>query len=632
MNYATKLGAYGLAAVAAFAVAFALLVAGPISTVEAALTSSVDPAAPGSTIKVKTDASADGERIKFDITVGQTGNAATATFVSGGGGTLVCREGAACDVSGNDADSVTEVQILIGSEEGYIVVTAKSIVGNVNETILINVSAARSITADTTKKTLSNVSTADSGFAIIHGQVKDEAKTVISGVTVTAYTTDGQFAQSAAHATGSDCGDTGKTQLCSLEIQSTAADHDGVTGTADTVGFSLKLFSKDEKTGTATVTLTVGTLTKTLTVTFHGSAKNIAVSAAQASIAPESSTLLTLTVTDSTGVPIEGLNPMLDGTSAISGPSTGATLVTAATDAPKDDNSDGDFADKNELPHCDDTNPNTPTGITDPANYDAGGTNGDGKCVIKVTAPKTATRGAHTIKLAVGTGSSAVKATATINVSGKAASVTTDAPESVEPLSQTTITVTVKDDADVAVGATKVKVRNVGGGGLLEGLDADNTKTTVNGATSFTYFAGASEGPVTIVIDANPGSSQVREVVTIDVGTPAPPAPEEPDAATLTGMGALRIFSGGSVADLAAAAMAACPGGAVVWVQDASGGWQSYSTTAPAFVNAVFSAAFPDGLGMQAVFLSSCNAGAMTSSGGDSGSMSGDSPSMDGEG
>ena len=85
-------------------------------------------------------------------------------------------------------------------------------------------------------------------------------------------------------------------------------------------------------------------------------------------------------------------------------------------------------------------------------------------------------------------------------------------------------------------------------------------------------------------------------------GAEAAPEP----AATLTGRHSLRLFSGGSLAQLAAAGEAACPGGIVIWVQDAAEEWFSYISGAPVFANARFVAAFPGGLDRRAVFVSLC--------------------------
>ena len=107
------------------------------------------------------------------------------------------------------------------------------------------------------------------------------------------------------------------------------------------------------------------------------------------------------------------------------------------------------------------------------------------------------------------------------------------------------------------------------------------------------------------------------EDVTVDPVVPETPVvPVDPETpvmadATLTGSGSIRFFSGGSVDDLSAAATAACPGGAIVWVQADDGSWPApLSTTAPAFANAPFTAAFPDGFdGPTGVWVSSCDEG-----------------------
>ena len=90
-----------------------------------------------------------------------------------------------------------------------------------------------------------------------------------------------------------------------------------------------------------------------------------------------------------------------------------------------------------------------------------------------------------------------------------------------------------------------------------------------------------------------------------------PDMPAMPEGATLTGNAPLMIFSGGSLDDLAAAAGDACPGGAVVWAQDSGGAWQVWSSSAPDIANIGFTSAFADGLGMQAVWVSSCEADSM---------------------
>ena len=56
-----------------------------------------------------------------------------------------------------------------------------------------------------------------------------------------------------------------------------------------------------------------------------------------------------------------------------------------------------------------------------------------------------------------------------IEVAGGPSTIESDAPEYVDPLSDTTITVTVRDDEGVLVGETDINVIKVAGDGLAEG-------------------------------------------------------------------------------------------------------------------------------------------------------------------
>ena len=222
------------------------------------------------------------------------------------------------------------------------------------------------------------------------------------------------------------------------------------------------------------------------------------------------------------------------------------------------------------------------------------GTNASGQCVVYVTAPedtsdatKNATRGPHTLHFVVD-GRATVKASAVIEVAGKPASITTDAPPMVETASVTKVTVSVFDDEDVLVGDRDVNIRKVGGDGLVE----DAQMSTTNGKATFTFIAPSAAGSSEILITAG----DVNHRVTLQIGEPEADEPEEPEAApSLTVQGNLGSFSGGSLEEFGAAVEAACPGGAVIWAQAADGSWASYSSTAPAFANAGFNASFSGG-------------------------------------
>ena len=186
----------------------------------------------------------------------------------------------------------------------------------------------------------------------------------------------------------------------------------------------------------------------------------------------------------------------------------------------------------------------------------------------------------------------------------------------VDPASVTEITVSVWDDEDVLVGITSVKVRKVGGDGLIEDEGEGGSEMTANGQSKFTFIAPSTPGASEILISAG----DVDHRVTLNIGEamvePDPPDTSMPSTdATLSGSAPLMVFSGGSVADLDAAAQAACPGGAAIWIHDGSS-WQVYSTTAIALANSAFSAAFADGIaGPAAVWVSSCEADSMEADG-----------------
>ena len=143
------------------------------------------------------------------------------------------------------------------------------------------------------------------------------------------------------------------------------------------------------------------------------------------------------------------------------------------------------------------------------------------------TAATTATRGEHTLNFQV---TAAVKASATIEVAGKPASISTDAPAQVETGSVTEITVSVFDDEDVLVGITSVKVRKVDGGGLIEDAGEGGSEMTSNGQSKFTFIAPSAAGSSEILITAG----GVNHRVPLQIGEAEADEPEEPEAPSLT--------------------------------------------------------------------------------------------------
>ncbi len=625
MSYVTKLGAYGLAVTAAFAVALAVLLSVSSTPTAEAATASPATVAPGGTVTVSEDDFDADEWGKFTIS---NLSVATGSFVSGGGQELLCQDKTTtttCDTDEAAGDIGVKIKVADDSKDGPLIVTVVG-VGNdtTSSTIVITVSSDGIVTAVSAKPASTAAPAASGGSTTdVTFTAKNAKNNGVVGKTVTVVTTNGTM--TSTHVSGSNTCDA--SQACTLQTQ---ADDSGTTA-VDEAGTVTVMLDGSNRPGDAVLTFTLGTMTTTATVTFYGDAKAVAVDAEQGSVEIGGSTFVVVTVSDSAGNPVAG-HPIATGDIKVTGPAVASTPVITGIGYAKDV-----AGTANDLPACGADNINT-TAAGD------GTTNAAGKCVIRVfagekgtdpdgapltnpvvsgsnplTAPAaSATRGEHSIEVSVG----GKKATAMVSVAGAPASISTDAPDSVEPLSQTEITVTITDDEGVAAGATEVKVTKVDGSGIIEDAGTDNKEDTVDGVSKFTYFAGSAEGPVTIVVDAG----KVREVITLSVATPAPPVPPapEPGDGTLSGSGALRIFSGGSVEVLAAAAMDACPGGAVLWMQGADGAWLSYGTNRPAFVNLAFAAAFADGLGQVAIFVSACDSGAMAGED--------DGPSMESDG
>ena len=345
----------------------------------------------------------------------------------------------------------------------------------------------------------------------------------------------------------------------------------------------------DGQPGPARLTFRAAGYTVTKDVTFYGEAHSIAAAAEQSSVAVGGSVFVVVTVTDATGNGIEGRTPTLDG-AGVRGPHSRAVKVTATDRAPKD--APGEAGD---IPACRD------------------GTNADGRCVMRVTAPdpagtaNDATRGTHTITVA---GASPIpaagrKAAVEVTVVGPAARVSAEAPARVEPGASTDIAVTVVDDRGALVGAQGVEVTRVAGSGSLV---AAGPSVTRDGVIVFGYRAPARAETAAFDIavraldaDGAPaGRVLARTRIVIRVGEAGPGLPLAQLLRPLpSGTGfTITLYAGGSIAELREALLAACSGEAVTAYAYGPGG--SIVPYVPnALVQAVntrFAALFPFGL------------------------------------
>ena len=173
------------------------------------------------------------------------------------------------------------------------------------------------------------------------------------------------------------------------------------------------------------------------------------------------------------------------------------------------------------------------------------GTNAKGKCVIRVTAPNPsgtssdATRGDHVVTV-VGAAPIAAadrKVQVTIAVAGKVNAVDTNAPSRVDPGSTTKITATVVDDEGVRAGGQSVTVTKISGDGVLRNGGPAVTK---DGQHTFTYRAASNAGTAEFDVEVraltsagaatDSGEVLASTSFTITVGEEAPPEPETPPA------------------------------------------------------------------------------------------------------
>ncbi len=481
--------------------------------------------APGATVTISGDIDDLDANAWTTWTLTTTGGA-KATFESGGGTTLVCQEVARAGTCDADPDgNAIDVKVKIASDSGAgaVVVraglltaaqTTDAVVLTVDPGLVpANISLTPSVKAHSASST--------TALPAMNVKVTNSAGKGVA-TTVSLTTSLGQFTANCTTGNG--------TLACTVATVATpdTTATDGMPGTAPT------LSPVSSRPGVATVTATVvgyPSVTTTATVTFFGPAKNITVAPEQGSIQIGGKTFVVVTVTDAADSPVAGANFGAGGGAVTTaGPTAAAQTLTTSTGMPKEVGvADGDFADKGEIPHCDNTTPTTPGGVDTPGNYLAGGTNGDGKCVIEVSSaagPPATTRGPHTVKVVL---DATTSATATINVGGPPASIEHDAPARVDPLTEHKVTVTVTDDDGVAVGAQAIEVIAIEG--QLRGtITASAPATTTDGKASFSFLAPSGSGNLSFLVRAGTLPGRIQHLIEVAVGPDPEEAPDAPPA------------------------------------------------------------------------------------------------------
>ena len=648
------MGAYGLAAVAAFAVALAVLMSAPTAQADVyddkTGTTAPTEVQNGDTVYIDDSRAAATNYIRFEISTIKGAKASfTHSDATEDGQSIICNDNdgaGSCDVGGDAGGTRVALKIADDSDAGAVFVTRTQISDDSTQVDTINVTLAQvpgSLTVISSLKTLDHDDRTD--VAVLTITLKDTTsdKKGIVGESVTLVTTNGVFvAATDADGTAADVAVPGDNTACvtgDAAVQACSAMTLGDAGNnADTNGDGVVLvrFRGADREGVADITVTHSSgLTDSIRIVLSGDAKNLSASAEQGSIERGGSVFVVLTVTDSEGNPIREHTGIA--APKIKGPNDDATPVGQSINVDKDSN-ENRKVDKGDIPacgnHANSLNPTeTPsTNLTSNGEDDGddveAGTNADGQCVVQVTTSSASasatTRGTHTLTFKLSSASNAATATVEIAVSGAPHSISSDAPARIDPSSELTVNITVVDDEDVRVGAVDIEVIQTAGDGAIIVDAADETS---DGRAKFTYLAPSTPGVVEFLVrtrtaPANEAGSKVtaHQAIILDVAEEAmedePEMPAMPESEpTLTVTHSLGIFSGGSVTELIDAANAACPGGARIWLQDAGGAWRVYSSSAPAFVNATFIAAFPGDLGQRAVFVSECAGDAMSDEG-----------------
>ncbi len=591
MKYVTTLGAYGLAVAAAFAVALAVLVS-VSSTAEA-----VEPGKSADvTASVTTPSGGTGvARIEIDAL-----STASGSFDFNDGQTIVCNDGGKCDTDAvdgtNTADSVTvKLNIDADSADGFILLKITDLFASGGPNVSYQTVNVDTLPQPASLTAMAVSSTIDANGAI--SAVDDPGRTQIvatvknnqspsvgmNGQLLTFVTTLGVMDCPESPAVGSLTLINSATNVQWCQVRTSTSAAGTATGVDGNAVIDLKASGRE---GTATVTISHATLDPTtVDVKLFGTAKDMTAEAEQGSVEVGGSVFVVLTVTDAAGNPVKNVQPQPAGTDPIAGPADDSNKVTTsqaaddgvATTSPYNVNKDVDgdgVVDKGDIPACGpvtavtagDQSGDPPT---PPLAFASTGTNDAGQCVVQVkatpdddTTPATnesSTRGVHTLNFALDD----IEASVEITVAGAAASIESDAPEYVEALSDTTITVTVSDDEGVLVGDTSINVIKVAGDGLAEGAATKEGARTKNGSATFSYAAGL-EGQVVFRVIAGTGSAAIRDIITLTVGFPDMECPDGTSVAYGESCPDVECPDGTSVANGESCPDVECPDGTSV--------------------------------------------------------------------
>ena len=376
---------------------------------------------------------------------------------------------------------------------------------------------------------------------------------------------------------------------CTLLATSAGSGTDGTAGNSDDElgGMVAVVLKGNGGTGTAEVVFRhpVSGHSHTVNVVLHGPAASISASVDQGTIGIGNSTFIVVTVSDAQGNPVpsvgdvkvENHKPLVP---AQTGPEVpaGSTANLVATNFTTNRDLPGVV---NDVPSCE---AHTTAATDDTPASSSTGTSLGGKCAIQVTASAggpgpadDATRGTHSLTLAIESNPRIAPVTVEVEVGGSPASIETDAPARVDSLSSTSITVTILDDEGVRVGAVPVSVVQVEGSGNADQFPGGDAAMSSDGRATFTYLAPLTPGEAVFLIRAGAPGQVIQDTITLAIGDAPEEAPEAPAATwnnDLVSGQNLVVWNGADGAD---PSEGAADGVSAIWSYNTgSGSWDGY--------------------------------------------------------
>ncbi len=570
---------------------------------------------PGQTVTVTFNTGSD-DRYRIS-----TDSEGSATLAFNGGQSLRCADNAAngCDTDADTGEIGIQVTIDEDSPIGEIYVQriARDNVGavTVSQELVITVNRPNPVAAikaaNRVTSAIEKDTPATGGGALIVVQVVNAGGAGINGAPLQISTTRGGL--TVAEAVTYQAADATADPPVALRLQrpvnaaapgtTCPAQADGVAGNAactllattaaggttpddpsdDIVGGLVAVVLKGNGgTGTAEVVFRhpVSGHSHTVNVILHGAAASISASVDQSTIGIGNSTFIVVDVTDADGNPVPNITTVVVDNHkplvpAQTGPEVPAGNTANLVETSFTTNRDLPGV-ANDVPSCE---AHTTAATDDTPASSSTGTSLGGKCAIQVTASAggpgpadDATRGTHSLTLAVSTNPRIAPVTVEVEVGGAPASIEHNAPASVDSLSTTSISITVLDDEGVRVGAVPISVVKVEGSGNVDDVPGGMTS---DGRGSFTYLAPLTPGEAVFLIRAGNAAAgqQIQDTITLAIGDA--PAPESAtwNNELVSGQN-LVVWNGEDGADPSAGAS---DGVSAIWsLNTGSGTWDGY--------------------------------------------------------